>query len=139
MILYTLLSGSFLFQTGIPTLSLVSNCRPLSQGPPQLPNTQPRANSSALPVDVDICVDDCMLDYQTRTVVSSVCNWNLRCLARVLLSPTAKVIDNLPSHQPPPAPIANHRNTTRADVRPKNRMHFCASKGSCPESKRRQM
>ena len=56
-----------------------------------------------------------MLDYRIVIVVSSGCNWNLRCLAQVFLSPTAEVI-NLPSHKPATAPIADwHRNTL--DVR----------------------
>ena len=56
-----------------------------------------------------------MLDYRIVIVVSSGCNWNLRCLAHVFLSPTAEVI-NLPSHKPATAPIADwHRNTL--DVR----------------------
>ena len=87
------------------------------------PNTQPRANSCLsmwiiiymICIYIYVCIDDCMLDYRIVIVVSSGCNWNLRCLAHVFLSPTAEVV-NLPSHKPATAPIADwHRNTL--DVR----------------------
>ena len=85
MILYTLLSGSFLLQTisvikktaGIPTLSLVSNC------------SEPATFAATkYPVSCElifacrcgyICIDYCILDYRIVPLLARS-NWNLRWL-----------------------------------------------------------